>query len=828
MKNSVQMKNKLTQLFLYKIIKNISCGFILLILNGQITNGQNQTYPLAGADSLTPSHSHYFDWINSQYEGSTEQQTLDNLDFFHWLNKEYRMKLDIYSLDVGNIDDGPYTAGVGRLINYHYGSMESKEFKKQFPNGFAPLVAKADSFGCRLGLWMGPDGFGITQEEEKTRIDLMVSLCRDYNFHLFKLDAVAGSFRKEKAGVLIETLKKCREYTPDLIVSSQRVDFGEAEPYITHHLWEGEETYIDVFIKNHSTASHHRAGSLGRKLTPNLSRKYGDHGVCFSSCIDYWEDDLVLQMFNRSLILAPQFYGNPWFLRDDEYPRFARLINLHHKYRDILVSGIALPEQQYGPYAMSRGDSNTRLITLRNLSWEPKTYKINLDASIGLEKASKIRVKQYHPTELVLGSHKWGKTISVKVEPFRSCLLKVSSKKENEISVIGCDYEIIRDTPGINTQALLLGAPGLDANIKINPGQRTFSEGTINGIEFPIKKLEKGVEVLFSGKKLKYEPHRKIGDPSLLTKVPDDAEALFEATYFAADNNALEVRCIQRSGDSNIPEVNACRQNFFNKSMFVNRGIWDKNLFDSDLNTFFISRLKGKMFRLDMGKVQVLDEIIIKIRDRQEYNLNPEMNSFSKQASAEVSSDLIRWDTVRMDYKGEGTIARICLDNSKPVRYLRITGAPRRIAEIEAYHNGQEVGRKNWRASNLFGNYSKNPATSAWKLDFTLEELASNSYIAVALNGKHGNEGACAALKIDGEYIGAPDRAVSFPSNTWEYFNVDSESDYTYYFPLKSDYIGKKIQVFILGLKNGTTEFKPEVWITAYPDYRKKILLELK
>ncbi|MHB8054700.1 MAG: hypothetical protein ACYDH3_05590, partial [Candidatus Aminicenantales bacterium] len=87
-----------------------------------------------------------------------------------------------------------------------------------------------------------------------------------------------------------------------------------------------------------------------------------------------------------------------------------------------------------------------------------------------------------------------------------------------------------------------------------------------------------------------------------LDRVPDDAEALFESTCFAADNNALEVRCIQRSGPSEIPQVNACRKTFFDKPMFVNRGIWDKNLFDGNLNTFFMARLEGKMFRLDMGK----------------------------------------------------------------------------------------------------------------------------------------------------------------------------------------------------------------------------------
>jgi len=821
------MKNSSTLQVFKKFLYLITCLIVVSILNIRQAISQNFSFPLAGADSLTPSRSHYFDWINSQYEGTTEQQTLINLDFFHWLHDQYGMRLDIYSLDVGNIDDGPYTAGVGRLIPYHYGSTDSREFKAQFPNGFAPLVEKADSFGCRLGMWLGPDGFGTTPEEANKRKELMVSFCRDYNFHLFKLDGVAGPFREEKAGILIETLKACRKHTPDLIVSSQRIDFGEAEPYITHHLWEGAETYVDVFINNHSTAPHHRAGSLERKLTPGLDRMFGDHGVCFSSCLDYWEDEMVLQMFNRSLILSPQFYGNPWFLRDDEYPRFARLMNLHRKYREILVNGFQLPEQQYGSYAVSRGDANTRFITLRNLSWEPKTYMVKLDASIGFNQVKKVHIKQYHPTERFLGTHQWEETIPVTVEPYRTCLLKVSSSDEAELAIKGCDYEIVRDIPGNPVQIHLIGDPGTKARVEIIPGPKIFEKGFIHGKEYTIKTLEKGLDIAFPGKKLTKEPHRKLGEPHLLSEVPADAEALFEAACFAADNNALEVRCIQRSGDSKIPQVTACRNAFFNDPMFVNRGIWDKNLFDGNLNTFFIARLNNKMFRLDLGEIQLLDEIIIQIRDRLEYDLNPEMNSFSEQAYAEISSDLVQWDTVQLDWRGEGTIARIRFTDNKPVRYLRIAGPPRRIAEVEGYLNGEQVDRTKWRASNLFENYSNNPAKKTWKFDFSLQELAPNSYLSVALNGEHGNEGAYAALKIGDQYIGAPDRAVSYPSNTWEYFNVESESNYTYYFPLFPEYVGEKIEVVILGLQDGKGEFTPEVWLSAYPDPREKIFIEL-
>ena len=260
------------------------------------------------------SRSHYFDWINSQYEGTTEAQTLINMDFFQWLHDEYGMVLDIYALDVGNIDDGPYTSGVGRLIPYHYGTMQSEEFKSQFQNGFMPLMKKAAGFGGRMAIWMGPDGFGSTPEEEKARIDMLVSLCRDYNFIAFKVDAVAGQLRPEKQEVFKQAINTCRTYTPDLMILNHRVGFGSAQSVVSTSLWEGVETYIDVFMPNERTGTHHRVGSLARELPPELTRRLEDHGVCLSSCLDFWEDELVLQAFNRSLLLSPSTYGNPWFL----------------------------------------------------------------------------------------------------------------------------------------------------------------------------------------------------------------------------------------------------------------------------------------------------------------------------------------------------------------------------------------------------------------------------------------------------------------------------------------------------------------------------------
>ena len=65
--------------------------------------------------------------------------------------------------------------------------------------------------------------------------------------------------------------------------------------------------------------------------------------------------------------------------------------------------------------------------------------------------------------------------------------------------------------------------------------------------------------------------------------------------------------------------------------------------------------------------------------------------------------------------------------------------------------------------------------------------------------------------------MGAPDRAVSFPSNTWEYFNVEADGDSTYFFPLPGTAAGKTIEAVVLVLRGGETDIRPEAWLTAYP-----------
>ena len=310
--------------------------------------------------------------------------------------------------------------------------------------------------------------------------------------------------------------------------------------------------------------------------------------------------------------------------------------------------------------------------------------------------------------------------------------------------------------------------------------------------------------------------------------VPKDAESLYEATCFAADNNALEARSLLRSGPTKIPQVQEARDALFGQELFASRGLWDRYLFDGDLKTsFYPSRRQGRSelrinvgaLRLDLGKLTQLDSLKIIVGDEQA--LQPFKSS--EAINVQVSEDLKTWKKILIL---AGNVMILPLDRGKPIRYIRFPGSPEKVLEIEGYVNGKPVERTHWRASNLFSTYNHVTAKAAFESSFVLNEIPKGSYLAVALNGKHGNEGAYAALRVNGKLVGAPDRSLSYRSNSWEYPVSKNESNYTYYFPLTEEMVGAKIEAVVMVMKDGVAEFKPEVWITAYPiPYEKKELI---
>ncbi len=756
-----------------------------------------KTKATSGADEKTPSLPQYFSWINSTNEGSTEEQTIANLEYFKWLHDKYGMKLKIYAWDAGNLD------GAGFYDNPY----KSEKLKKQYPRGYKPCVDKAAEFGCRLGVWGGADGYGDTPEEEQKRHELLVHLCRDFGFMQFKFDAVCNWPRQEKHLMFKKTMDECRKYVPDLIVLNHRLWLGEGEIAATTYLVEGVETYIDIHVFNEVSGPHHRMYSLSRPLVPGMKRLAEDHGVCVSSCMDYFEDELIIQAFSRCLILAPELYGNPWLLRDDEQARLAKIYNVHAKYADILVNALPLSPEVYGFNAVSRGDEDTRLLTFTNASWEAKTVTIEIGEAIALKNCGgkEYIVKAIHPYEEYIATAKAGEKVSIEIEPARAALILVQEKSKFEFEdfvLTGCKYETVYGAGAEADKARIFKANGQIGSI----GKRSVDYAAITGDATIARPRCLGL--------LK------------LSDMPENIEQLYEATCFAADTDSLEAQSLKRSGETNVPAVKAARDAFFNQETYVFRGTEHAAMFDGNPDTFYDAesiymgiRLDGGCLRADFGKEYDISRIEI-----ESFVINEPWNQVREAQFtpvATVSSDLVKWSDAPLSgvattadkwtipvvmasvhnityHDGKKQTATYTVNGK--ARYFRLPCPMDRIFSFTAYDmDGNKIDLSAAHANNTLAPFDKVSFTESRTLTVAFpEDYADGAYLAIGTDGIHGEEGVYCAIEVDGKVVGATDRACSFPVNNWEYKVATPEVGFTYYFPLTDDMKGKEVKLIAL------------------------------
>ena len=761
-----------------------------------------KTRATSGADEKTPSIPQYFSWINNTDEGGSEEQTLINLEYFKWLHDEYGMQLKIYAMDEGNID-GPW----GR-----HRSLDHPKTLRQYPTGFGNVTKKAEEFGCDLGMWAGADGFGDTPEEEQKRREMFIKLCRDHHFHLFKFDTVCDWLRAEKRGAFKSMVDECRQHVPDLITLNHRHDLGEASICSTTYLLGGLETYVDIWSYNTTSGPHHRIGELSRGLVPGMVRLTEDHGVCISSACNFFEDGLILQAFARCLILAPEIYGNPWLLRDDEQARLAKIYNLHAKYRDILVNGFALPEDHYTKNSASRGDETTRLLTFANPTWTANKIILNINGEIGLwgKEGDEFVIKALHPYEKYITTAKWNDKVEIEVEPARAGLFLVQEKSKFEATdfvLTNCEYETLWGAGTIEKKALIYSAGGKIESI----GNKSIT-----------------ADITCSGSLARPINLGKLTESDM----PENLEQLYEATCYESTNDCFEAQELRRSGETKVPQVKAARDAFFGQENYRVRGCECSFMFDGKDDTFFDgqstlynSRIDGGCLRVDFGKVYNVSRVEIEFlclatpRAPVDYgmvvtpiaNIEP-MGSVSCDLKewkpmyrraintiAEVNVPICEdvWNEV-VDYPGSRI--RVTYAVNQEMRYFRLPRPMDRIIHFVAYDmDGNKINLDAPTATNLFSPFEntgfKYARTAKVKLP---EEFADGAYVAVATDGVHGYEALYCSMEFDGKVIGSYDRACAHHINNWEHIPFPTDSGYTYYFRLTPEMKGKGITLHAL------------------------------
>lgn len=763
---------------------------------------QEKSVKLSGACEKTASKSEYFSWINSTNEGSTQEQTLANLNFFKYLKDTYGMVLDIYAWDAGNLD------GAGNS----YESETSEKIKKQYPEGYKKVVEFAKKIGTRMGVWGGPDGYGETVEQANARRDFLVHLCRDYNWALFKFDAVCGDLREQMHGEFEKTMIECRKYSPDLILLNHRINLGENQKYSTTFLWEGLESYTDVHLYNTFTAPHNRAYIFSRGHTPELKRLTEDHGVCISSSVDYFEDDLVYQAFNRCLILAPEIYGNPWLIRDDELPLLARVFNLHRRHREILVDGM-IPEGDFGENAIIRGNGQKRFLCTGSASWQSKFINFNLDQKIGLEKCDKVCVIRRFPTEKFIGEFKFGDRVELELLPFRACLFEICDLSVCDNVVTNCEYEVIHETNGVIDKINILKCDG--------------------EVELYSPKNAQVLKTLYRGSfDISLQNPQKIASATECV-IPQNHEYLYEKIHFTLDNDSLEKRSLNRSGKSKIMPVNGAREAFFNQYSYRLRAtdgefLFDENSVYDQKSRSYINhdnrkgfRIEGGCLRVDLGRIYKVDKIQIEYFSadgKVPWNFD-EQNILDL---CESSINLKAWKRAPLKgvkNAGEKTIEYLAyysdqtqfLTGSKMraefevngnMRYFRLPEQPDRLLSVKIISNGKHIALKNPRVNNLFAPYNKKTIKNAVSAVVSFDKFPLHPYIAVAIEGQTGSENVCCIAEVNGKNYVFTDRAPSYPVNSYEYPVHPVNGYYTFYLPLKKSWLNKQIKVTALFSEN--------------------------
>lgn len=309
----------------------------------------------------------------------------------------------------------------------------------------------------------------------------------------------------------------------------------------------------------------------------------------------------------------------------------------------------------------------------------------------------------------------------------------------------------------------------------------------------------------------------------------------------------MELRSLRRSGKTEIPEVQAARDEFFHQESYRLRGL-DTNIpFDGDPDTFFDTksrayynfegrkgfRVEGGCLRVDFGCETTADRIEFEYFDAG--SRCPSM--FEEQIPAEageVSSDLLDWrraplvrtETMREaansyfayyvdkreETKGLRKKAVYALSpapakkESEPpaatFRYFRLPCPMDRIYSVRFFEGEKELAPVRPKLTNLFAAYEKKRPKAAATARFRLGKLPLHPYLAAAFEGKTGNENAYCCAEIDEKLYAFPARAPAYPSNVYEYPVHPVDGFYTFFLPLRPEWADREIAVYALFADN--------------------------
>jgi len=781
----------------------------------------------------------YFDWLCHDNSGPLESEVLANFAALRRLKSLYGLQFDIYNSDAGLVE----SQGT-------YYPQFKPNFLKRFPAGLRPVADAAAALGMRLGLWIGPDGFGETPEDMATRRRQLRSWVEDFNVGLFKMDTVVSALEhrdkyilEKKYQSLEDALAEARTIDPKFIAINHRINNSPYMLTITDCLlWRGQETYIDVHISNRTASLYNRDCSIGRELTSEFYktafRLFEDHGICFNSCLERWEDDLVTQAFGRASVLSPEMYGTFFFLGDEDYPRLARLIQLHKQSQPLLKKAFPLPGGD-----IAHGDGRSSLILVRNMSWETKTKTIPLDGSIGLSAVpgTPLTVRQRHPCELLISKEGSGFTsgdsVSFEMDPFSLRMIQVDTSAPTEPYLAGIPYEIIPGADDRNFGLKLLGLPGQVYDVAfVNFGDRTLwtDDGTA------VRTGESPWRIRFPGRLPEGKLFSRRADFQEDSTGLSEGAFLAETAKFAVDDDALEIRVMEalRREPSRLSEIEACRSYMWKKVVIAEGS--DGNAFDGDPLTRWGDgypkrsaftgspapyRSETSLWRIDLGESADLAKLELQVVRRTEaafldaVETSPDLKTWTKAEGLSLkAADGIPFFTELRQRGKTIKIFDIEVGNNTPVsievplpkglsRYVRIRGRNFSVSEILGYDGrGRALDRSRWRATNFLGE-TPLPRRVLKSVDLVKEYWPGQEY-AVAVHSGPAKfdpvDGAYVVALVDGKPAVPRHRAPSYPYHNYEWNSGNPKlGGMTFRLPVEKEWLGKEVEFRVMLFGDG-------------------------
>jgi len=783
----------------------------------------------------------YFDWLCHDNSGPLESEILANFAALKKMKELYGLQFDIYNSDAGLVESmGTYFPQYRPI------------FDRRFPNGLSTVAAAAADLGMRLGLWIGPDGFGETPQEMEARKHQLISWVKESNVGLFKLDTVVSPLRhpdkyilEKKYQALADTLNEIRAVDPQFVAINHRVNNSPYMLTITDCiLWQGEETYIDVHISNRDAWLHNRVCSVRRDLSTLFFdtpfRLFEDHGICFNSLLERWDDDLVTQAFGRASVISPEMYGAFFFLADHEWPRFARLLQLHKEMQDILRGDSRLLAD--GDMAHSNGHS--AVLVVRNMNWDHATKTIPLDTRLGLtaDHGTHLIIRQRHPHEFLLGGQsdgfRIGDNLELTCEPFEVKLIQIDSAIPKDPYLGGIAYEVIPRGDPSHFSLRLLGRAGKDYEIyAYNMEDRILRDENGAGL-VPSENSGSAIRVSFAGNGQDKDFFQRIGAFEEIDAGSVDGVYLTELAKFRLDDDALEIREMRglKRRPSRHPEVEACRAYMWDK--VIRTHTYHRNAFDGDPDTRWSDgypqrspftgsprpyRSDTSLWRIDLGALVALSRLELHIVRRLEeaeldrIELSADLKSWIPVEGIELpGQDRIPFFEELRRRDGNVRIHDVASGDGRPVvlavdlpantsRYVRILGRNFSVSEIYGFDpQDRKLDRSRWRATNFYGSTLQPYRVLQWT--GTPKDHWPGQEIAVAVEAGpdrlHPIDDVIVVLRVDGEIIVPQRRAPSYPYHNYEWNSWwlmrDRLEGMTYRVPIDSSWKGRMIEGLVL------------------------------